>query len=84
MVSGAEKLIKPDPRIFQLLLDRYSLAAEHVVYIDDSPSNVEAAAALGMHGIHFVCADTLGAELANLGLLSNRTGKAPSSENSMP
>jgi 2-haloacid dehalogenase len=84
VVSGAEKLIKPDPRIFQLLLDRYGLAAEHVVYIDDSPSNVEAAAALGMHGIHFVCADTLGAELANLGLLPNQTGKALSSENSMP
>jgi 2-haloacid dehalogenase len=84
MVSGAEKLIKPDPRIFQLLLDRYGLAAEYVVYIDDSPLNVKAAAALGMHGIHFVCADTLGAELANLGLLPNQTGKALSSENSMP
>ncbi|MDX2283614.1 MAG: HAD family phosphatase [Bacteroidia bacterium] len=53
VVSGTEKLAKPDPRIFQLLLDRYRIDPAAAVYIDDSLRNVEAAAALGLQAIHF-------------------------------
>ena len=43
LVSGEERLIKPDPRFFRLLLDRFGLAPEATFYVDDSEANVEAA-----------------------------------------
>lgn len=63
VVSGAEKLIKPDPRLFQVLLDRYNLKAEECTFIDDNPDNVAAAQKLGMQGIAFTNAETLRKEL---------------------
>jgi len=69
VVSGQEKLIKPDPRIFRTLLDRYRLAAHEAVFIDDNPVNAQAASNLGMHGVHFRSASQLRGELAALGLL---------------
>ena len=53
ILSWREKLAKPDPQIYCLLLDRYSLRAEECIYIDDSETNVLAAADLGMTGIVF-------------------------------
>ena len=53
ILSWREKLAKPDPQIYHLLLDRYSLRAEECIYIDDSETNVLAAADLGMTGIVF-------------------------------
>ena len=53
VVSGDEKLKKPDPAIYQLLLERYQLKAADCVFIDDRADNVEAAVALGFEGIHF-------------------------------
>lgn len=53
VVSGEEKLIKPDKRLYQVLLDRYMLDAEESVFIDDSQPNVQAARELGFKGIHF-------------------------------
>ena len=69
LVSGEEGVIKPDPRIFRLLLERYGLRAEDAVFIDDDPGNAHAARALGIHGIHFQSPDTLEKELGALGLL---------------
>jgi 2-haloacid dehalogenase len=70
VVSGQERLIKPDPRIFQLLFDRYSLAPERAIFIDDVPRNVEASRALGMTALHFRSPDELRAELAERGLVA--------------
>ena len=64
VVSGAEHLVKPDPRLFQLLLDRYGLRAEDCTFVDDNPVNVEAARRMGMRGIQFVGAEKLRKELA--------------------
>lgn len=69
VVSGTERLIKPDPALFRILLDRYGLAAEQCFYIDDNPRNVETAVALGMLAHHFVSADTLALDLQASGLL---------------
>ncbi len=69
VVSGQERLIKPDPQIYQLLLDRYRVDAAEAVFIDDSPTNVAAANELGMHGIHFRSPEALRLELASLLLL---------------
>ncbi|MBR1550568.1 MAG: HAD family phosphatase [Bacteroidales bacterium] len=64
VVSGAEGLVKPDPRLFQVLLDRYDLRAEDCTFVDDNPANVEAASRMGMRGIVFTGADNLRKELA--------------------
>jgi len=54
VVSAHEKLLKPDPAIFRCLLDRYKLAAEECLFIDDLQNNIAAAKDLGMQGIQFV------------------------------
>jgi 2-haloacid dehalogenase len=69
VISGEEGLIKPDPRIFELLLRRYALVPEQTVFIDDNPDNATTAHALGLHGVHFRSAVTLRRELAALELL---------------
>lgn len=63
VVSGAEHLVKPDPRLFQVLLDRYGLRAEECTFVDDNPVNVEAAHRMGMRGIVFSGAENLRKEL---------------------
>src|SRR5262249_7772195 len=69
LVSGQEGVIKPDPRIYRLLLERFGIKAADAVYIDDNRRNAEAASALGLHGIHFTGADALRHELGVLALL---------------
>lgn len=54
IVSAHERLIKPDPAIFELLMQRYDLAAGDCIFVDDSARNVAAAGALGMQTVHFV------------------------------
>ena len=68
VVSGEEGVIKPDPAIYRTLCERYRVAPERAVFIDDNPRNVAAAQALGMRGIHFVSPPQLGNELRGLGL----------------
>lgn len=67
VVSGAEGMVKPDPRLFRLLLDRYGLQAASCTFVDDNESNVEAARSLGMCGIVFTSATDLRRQL-HLGL----------------
>lgn len=69
VVSGVEKLHKPDPAIYHLALDRFGLAEGEGLFIDDSLPNVEAARGNGFHAHHFIDAPTLRAELVALGLL---------------
>lgn len=68
VVSGDEKLMKPDPAIFRLLCERYAVEPAHAVFIDDSLPNVEGARRIGMHGIHFRSVDQLLEELDALGV----------------
>jgi 2-haloacid dehalogenase len=69
LLSGEAKLLKPDPRFFELFLETFAIDPAHAVYIDDLRPNVEAATALGMHGIVFTDPPTLRGELARLGLI---------------
>ena len=69
VVSGEEGLIKPDPAIFRRLCERYGVTPARAVFIDDSARNVEAAQALGFHGIHFTGTASLREGLQALGLL---------------
>jgi 2-haloacid dehalogenase len=69
VISGDEGLIKPDPRIFAVLSERYGLVPEATVFVDDQVDNVEAAAGLGFRAIRFVDAAALRAALRTLGVL---------------
>jgi 2-haloacid dehalogenase len=71
LISGDVELVKPDPRIFRHFLSRFEVNPRAAVYIDDNLPNVEAAAAMGMHGIHFTDPSRLRSELLQLGLLDD-------------
>lgn len=53
VVSGQEKMIKPNKQIYHLLLDRYNLRAENTIFIDDNINNIKAAEEIGLYGIYF-------------------------------
>ena len=69
IVSGEEKLIKPDAAIYQLALRRFGLASGQGIFVDDRLDNVEAAEANGFVGHHFQNASTLRSALEKLTLL---------------
>ncbi len=62
-------MVKPDPRIYQLLLSRNGLSAPEAVFIDDLHKNVDGARAVGMAALHFETPAKLRADLAALALL---------------
>lgn len=68
ILSFRDKVIKPDAAIYELLLNRFGLVAEESVFIDDTLVNVEAAEALGIHGIHFISKEQTEKELCDLGV----------------
>lgn len=68
VVSGTEKLIKPDPEIWHVLLNRYHITAQESVFIDDNFRNIEVAKNLGFICIHIQENTNLEKELRNLGM----------------
>lgn len=64
IISGEHKLIKPDPAIYQLALERIKRRAHECLFIDDSLANIEAAKKLGFHAIQFHSPEQLEKELA--------------------
>jgi HAD superfamily hydrolase (TIGR01509 family) len=71
VVSGAEGVVKPDPRIYQIALDRMGCPApETVLFIDDRLDNIRAAEAAGMVGHLFEGAKTVREHLVHAGLLA--------------
>lgn len=68
VVSGEERLVKPDPRIYWLLFERYALDPATCVFVDDSTANVFAARRAGMTAIHYVPGLNLTEALRKLGL----------------
>ncbi len=69
LVSGAVKLAKPDPAIFQLMLKRINRPPQECLLIDDSMKNIETASRLGFSAIHFTSPAQLEAQLRQLGIL---------------
>lgn len=63
VVSGEEKLLKPDPRIFHLLRDRYGLDFSESLFIDDNPDNVRGSEAAGLPAVRFESAEQIRALL---------------------
>lgn len=69
VVSGAEGLLKPDAAIFALFCERYGLAPQRCLFVDDMAANVEGARAAGMSAALFVDPPTLRRDLAAAGFL---------------
>lgn len=66
LVSGEEKLIKPDARFFNLLVERYKIVPSESVFIDDVERNILSAQKLGFQTIHFQSPEQLGLSLGQL------------------
>jgi len=69
VISGEVGVIKPDPRIYKIMLARFAIDPHRTVYIDDVAANAEAARPFGIHGIHFTTPGALREELVRLALL---------------
>ncbi len=69
VVSGDEKLIKPDPAIYAVLLSRNGLSASECLFIDDSLTNVQGAKSVGMNAHHFTSPANLRKHLHDLHIL---------------
>jgi 2-haloacid dehalogenase len=69
VVSGEEKLLKPDPALYYRALDRFRLKPEEALFVDDRQINVDGAEAVGMHGHLFIDAANLRLRLEAEGLL---------------
>ena len=69
VVSGDEKLAKPDPAIFHLARTRFGLAPGEGLFLDDRADNAEAATANGFVGHHFIDAQRARMAVAAAGLL---------------
>ena len=69
IVSGEVKLAKPDPRIYQLLLDTYKLNPRESLFIDDRLDNVESARALGIEAVQFISPRQLEQDLIQYGVI---------------
>ena len=66
VVSGEEKIAKPDPGIFRILLQRYGRKPEECLFIDDNPGNVSTGESLGIRGLIFTSAAALKSRLAEV------------------
>lgn len=69
VVSGDEGVLKPEPAIYRICLQRNGLNAEDCIFIDDKLENVEGAEAVGIRGIHFETPGKLADDLTRLGFL---------------
>lgn len=69
VVSGEEKMRKPFPQFYKVLLDRFGIQPEESLFIDDNLRNVEAAKAVGLVTIHFQSPQQLREKLGELEIL---------------
>lgn len=69
VVSGEERIAKPDPAIFELAAQRFGHAPGRMLFVDDNAANVAAARALGWQAHHFRNAELLQADLSARGLI---------------
>jgi 2-haloacid dehalogenase/putative hydrolase of the HAD superfamily len=69
IVSAEERVIKPEPRIYEIVLERTGLEPADLLFVDDSAANIAAAQALGFHTHHFTDPAALRPAVERLGLL---------------
>lgn len=66
LVSGKEKLKKPDLRIYEMICNRYAIEPQSALFIDDNVRNIQAASAFGLQTIHFKDPESLHSELTKI------------------
>ncbi|MHA1255779.1 MAG: HAD family hydrolase [Promethearchaeota archaeon] len=71
LLSHEVHLTKPDPRIFQLAIEKSGCNAEEIVYIDDGLNNIRSANDFGIQGIYFTNIDDLIEEFKKLKIIKN-------------
>ena len=69
VVSGGVGMVKPDPRVYRLLLERFQLSAKDCLFVDDAPANVSGAEAVGMKAHRYTSAAALRRDLEDRALL---------------
>jgi len=69
VVSGAEKIVKPDPELYRILIDRYRINPQETLFIDDNPENIQTAKQLGFQTLHLTPQINLEQELKNRGII---------------
>ena len=70
IVSGTEKLMKPDPAIYRLAIERFGIDPAGALFVDDVAANVAGAESVGIAGHRFVDAATLERALVERGYLT--------------
>lgn len=68
VMSGEERVTKPDAKIYHILLNRYQLAPEECVFFDDNLNNVIAAQNIGIHAVQFQSTEQAKRELSKVTL----------------
>jgi FMN phosphatase YigB (HAD superfamily) len=68
VISGDEGCVKPDPRIYQITVNRIDHAPQETVFVDDRADNIAASIEFGFHGIQFQSAEDTRARMKALGL----------------
>lgn len=71
LVSGKEGMKKPDPAIYHLLCERYQVATDTALFIDDSAANIRSAREFGWRAIHFQSPEQLQSELEQIGIMAS-------------
>ena len=71
VVSGVEKMRKPQPEFYQILFDRYDVDPNTALFIDDNIKNIRAGKEVGLTTIHFESSDQLRKDLERIGILRN-------------
>ncbi len=68
ILSFRDKVVKPEPEIYRLLMERYGLKPEECVFLDDTEKNLPPAEAFGMHTVHFKNREQAVEELKKMGV----------------
>lgn len=68
VMSGEERVTKPDAKIYHILLNRYQLSPEECVFFDDNLNNVIAAQNIGIHAVQFQSTEQAKRELSKVTL----------------
>lgn len=69
VVSGDEKIAKPDPAIFRLAATRFGYDPSEMLFIDDNAANIAAAGRMGWQVHHFIDSSSLETDLSRRGLI---------------
>ena len=70
LVSGQEKIRKPDPAIYEMILDRFQIKKNTTLFIDDNLRNITAAKEVGIPSVHFQSPEQLATVFRQRGLIA--------------